>query len=150
MYHGLRLGVRAIIVDRGRLLLVNAYPPGAGPELWCAPGGGVEAHQSLPGNLAREVFEETGLDIDVGPVALVNEFHDPGLDFHQVEIFFRCRIARGEIDDSWTDAGAVVQKRRFFAPEDLDGLPLKPSSLPRVAFDAQAPVYYDPLERLVR
>ena len=66
MYSGLRLGVRAIIVHAERLLLVNAYPPGAGPELWCAPGGGVEAHCSLHDNLKREVYEETGLGIEVG------------------------------------------------------------------------------------
>lgn len=63
-----RTAVRAIILDQGRLLLVNAY---AGrTDLWCAPGGGVEAHASLPDNLIREAHEETGLSITVGAPAL--------------------------------------------------------------------------------
>ena len=54
-WRGLRLAVRGIVVVENRLLLVNAFRPGAGPELWCAPGGGVEAHASLPDNLIREI-----------------------------------------------------------------------------------------------
>ena len=57
--HPPRIAARALILDRDRLLLVNAYPGGTS-DLWCAPGGGVEAGQSLPDNLAREVHEETG------------------------------------------------------------------------------------------
>ena len=49
-----RLAARALILHQDRLLLVNAYP-GARLGLWCAPGGGCEAGQSLPENLAREV-----------------------------------------------------------------------------------------------
>ena len=71
-----RLAARALILHEDRLLLVNAYPAGRS-DLWCAPGGGVEAGASLHENLIREVHEETGLTIAVGPPALVNEFHDP-------------------------------------------------------------------------
>ncbi|MGH1371702.1 NUDIX domain-containing protein [Planktotalea sp.] len=150
MYKGLRLGVRAIIVQENRLLLVNAYPEGSGPELWCAPGGGVEMHSSLPENLKREVHEETGLEIEVGSMALLNEFHDPDLAFHQVEIFFRANVLSGEISDKWIDPEGIVQSRRFFSADELKSLTIKPSSLTRIAFDADAPISYDPLERLMR
>ncbi len=60
-----RLAVRALIMQDDRLLLVNAFP-GDIDDLWCAPGGGVEKNASLPANLAREVWEETGLRISVG------------------------------------------------------------------------------------
>jgi 8-oxo-dGTP diphosphatase len=75
-----RLSVRALILQEDRLLLVNAWPT-AVSDLWCAPGGGVHAGQSLPDNLVREVHEETGLTIVVGDPALVNEFHDPATAF---------------------------------------------------------------------
>ena len=71
-----RVAVRAIILNQNRLLLVNAYPDGQS-DLLCAPGGGVDAGSSLPDNLKREVFEETGLHVAVGSPCLVNEFHDP-------------------------------------------------------------------------
>lgn len=150
MYKGLRLGVRAIIVRENHLLLVNAYRAGTGPELWCAPGGGVEANSSLPENLKREVHEETGLEIDVGPVALVNEFHDPDLPFHQIDIFFRAKILSGEISDEWSDPEGIVQTRRFFSTKELKNLTTKPSTLPQIAFDPSAPVLYDPLEKMIR
>ncbi|MEO0864588.1 MAG: NUDIX hydrolase, partial [Pseudomonadota bacterium] len=103
-----RLAVRAVLVEEGRILMVNAWPDGQSP-LMCAPGGGVEVGSSLPDNLAREVFEETGLRVAVGAPCLVNEFHDPISGYHQVEVFFRCTVAAGSPrPDAWTDAEAIV------------------------------------------
>lgn len=143
-----RLAVRAIIVRDGRLLLVNAYP-GRRSDLWCAPGGGVEKGASLPDNLAREVHEECGLEVDVGPLALVNEFHDPRTGFHQVDLFFRCGIVAGTLDPGWSDPERVVHTRRFFAPDEIASIRLKPDSLARVAFAGATAAHYDPLEEIV-
>lgn len=143
-----RLATRAIIVQEGRLLLVNAYA-GQRSELWCAPGGGVEPGCSLPKNLAREVHEECGLRVTVGTLALVNEFHDPRSGFHQVELFFRCTMTGGDIDPDWRDPAGVVNRRRFFRPAELTAIRLKPDSLPRVAFAEAGAAQYDPLEVIV-
>ena len=143
----IRLATRAIIVQNDRLLLVNAFPGGVS-DLWCAPGGGAEQGASLPDNLIREVFEETGLRVRVGPPCLVNEFHNPDDSFHQVEIFFRCTVERGEIRDDWRDPEAIVTSRRFVTREELAGLRYKPDSLADVAFARG--MGYDPLERLVK
>lgn len=143
-----RLATRAIIVENGRLLLVNAYPGGRS-DLWCAPGGGVEPGHSLPENLAREVHEECGLRIAVGRLALVNEFHDPRSGFHQVDLFFRCAVTGGQLDPGWADPARVVHTRRFFSPDEIAAIRLKPDSLPRVAFGAEGPAEYDPLEVIV-
>lgn len=145
----IRLAARAIIIQDNRLLLVNAYGPSTPSDLWCAPGGGVEAHQSLPDNLAREVYEETGLSVSVGSLALVNEFHAPEKNFHQIELFFRCTIIDGTLRDDWQDPEAIVHERRFFSQNELFDLHLRPLSLPRVAFDQDAAVAYDALELLV-
>ncbi len=144
-----RLAVRAIILIDGRLLLVNAYGPRVRSDLWCAPGGGVEPHASLPENLVREVHEETGLTVEVGKLALVNEFHAPEKTFHQVELFFHCHVTSGAIDDGWADPEAIVTKRRLFARDELNAIRFRPLSLPEVAFDVGLPVQYDPLETLV-
>lgn len=145
-----RLAVRALILDQDRLLLVNAYP-GARLGLWCAPGGGCEAGQSLPENLAREVHEETGLSVAVGPMALVNEFHDPATGFHQVELFFRCRLTAGHLDPAWTDPEGVVTQRRFFSRGELasGAVNFKPGSLPGAAWGTGAALY-DPLEVILK
>lgn len=141
-----RLAVRAVIVEGGRLLLVNAFPD---PEstLWCAPGGGVVAHASLPENLMREVHEETGLRIEVGPPCLVNEFHAPEGGFHQVELFFRCRLVEGVLSDDWRDPEGVVTRRRWVSEAEMAALRVKPESLGHVAF--RRGMGYDPLEPIV-
>lgn len=142
-----RLAARAIILHKNRLLLVNAYPAGQS-DLWCAPGGGVERGTSLPDNLARELWEECGLTIAVGAPCLINEFHDPRGDFHQVDIYFRCTITTGELSHDWRDPQGVVSQRRFFERAEMNDIAFKPDSLAQVAWSNV--VLYDPLEALIK
>jgi 8-oxo-dGTP pyrophosphatase MutT (NUDIX family) len=148
-----RLAVRALILHRGRLLLVNAWPEAAGSDLWCAPGGGVEAGASLPDALMREVFEETGLTVAVGRPRLINEFHDPSTGFHQVELFFRARIraglVAGGLPPGHRDPEGIVVRHCWATPAGMAALRFKPDSLPAAAWGRGAAAY-DPLERLVR
>jgi 8-oxo-dGTP diphosphatase len=145
-----RVAVRAILVHNKHLLLVNAYKGGKHP-LMCAPGGGVERGSSLPDNLRREVYEETGLSINVGAPCLVNEFHDPNGSFHQIDIYFTCTLQGGpEIDPNWRDTGAVVSKWQWVSEAGLAHVPHKPDSLRAVAFGPAVEAIYDPLEPIVR
>jgi len=140
--HGLtmpRIAVRAIILHENRLLIVNAWRNDT--SLWCAPGGGMEAKSSLPENLKREILEETGLSVDVGPPCLVNEFHDPRTKFHQVEVFFRCSLTGGDPEGTWQDTEGVVSHRKWVTREELATLPYKPDSLAQVAWSADDAVY---------
>lgn len=145
-----RLATRAIILHENRLLMVNAYPDGQS-DLLCAPGGGVDIGASLPENLKREVFEETGLAIEVGTPCLVNEFHDPARHFHQVDIYFRCSLqGSAHIDPAWQDPEQIVTQRYWLSEATLAQRPHKPDSLGAVAFGPPDGITYDPLEPLVR
>lgn len=144
----IRLAVRALILRDGRLLVVNAYPAG-GRELWCAPGGGAEPHVSLPENLAREVNEETGLFVAVGPLRLINEFHDPEGDYHQADLFFRCELTGGDLEPGWLDPEGVVTHRRFVTRAELGRIPHRPLRLAEAAWEDGPPIY-DPLEPILR
>lgn len=144
-----RLAARAIILRDDKLLIVNAWK--GNDRLWCAPGGGVERNSSLPDNLKRELFEETGLTISVGAPCLINEFHDPPDGFHQVEVFFRCEIISGDVSDDWKDPEGVVSKRRWITRADAAGIVLRPASLADVAWgDANLGAHYDNLEPILR
>ncbi len=141
-----RLAVRALLLHDDRLLVVNAYA--AGSDLWCAPGGGVHPGTSLPDNLIREVQEETGLTVAVGPPALVNEFHDPATGFHQVEVFFRCTLVAGDPHGPWTDPEGVVARRAWVTRDALADLRHKPGALAAAAWGTG--LLYDTLELIVR
>lgn len=141
-----RVAVRALILVKDQLLLVNAYP-GNQSDLWCAPGGGVENGQSLPENLAREVYEETGIKIGVGDPALVNEFHNPDDGFHQIDIYFRAE-ALNEMPEIWEDPEGIVTERRLFTRSELSSIRYKPDSLINAAWGEA--LRYDPLELIVR
>ena len=145
-----RVAVRAILKHQGRLLLVNAFPAGQS-DLMCAPGGGVDIGTSLPENLKREVYEETGLHITVGAPCLVNEFHDPQNGFHQVDVYFHSQITgSADIDPNWKDSEAIVSEWRWVTSLELKSIHHKPDSLNDVAFGAVEGINYDPLEEIVR
>ena len=144
-----RLAVRGLILLHDRLLMVNAWPGGKS-DLLCAPGGGVEVGQSLPDNLKREIHEETGLGVEVGRMVLVNEFHDPGRDFHQVDLYFRCRLTTGDPHGPWLDPEGVVDQRLWLSRSELESHRFKPDSLPEVAWSGEDLAFYDPLELIVR
>jgi ADP-ribose pyrophosphatase YjhB (NUDIX family) len=60
---GMTLGVRALLVSEGRVVLVrHTYAPG-----WYLPGGGVERGESAAEALEREVREEAGARLTAGP-----------------------------------------------------------------------------------
>lgn len=148
-YRGPRLAVRAVIVAGGRLLLVNAYP-GEESDLWCAPGGGVERGQSLGDNLIREVREETGLAIRVGPLLGIEEFADPASGFHQVEILIRARLADRPEAAVLADPERVVNRLCWVGRDEIGRLRVKPDSLAALAFGTGRPAGIGTLARMAR
>jgi 8-oxo-dGTP diphosphatase len=146
---GPRLAVRAVVLDRGRLLLVNAYP-GEESDLWCAPGGGVERGLSLEENLRREVREETGLEVAPGRLLGVSEFHDPAAGFHQVDLIFAARLLDAADGATLLDPAGVVNRLCWVDVAEIGRLRFKPDCLAELAFGPEGPVVYDPLELLIR
>src|SRR6478752_950065 len=66
------LGVGAIIIDSGRVLLVErGREPLKG--YWSLPGGVLEVGEKLADGVRRETFEETGLEIELLSVVEIFE-----------------------------------------------------------------------------
>jgi 8-oxo-dGTP diphosphatase len=104
------VGVGAVVVDGGRVLLVRrANEPLKGE--WSLPGGAVECGETLAAAIGREVLEETGLEIEVGSIVdVIDRIRldpDGRVRYHYVLIDFVCR-PRGGTLASASDAAAAV------------------------------------------
>jgi 8-oxo-dGTP diphosphatase len=92
------VAVGAVVVDGDRVLLVKrANAPLKGE--WSLPGGAVEVGETLAAALAREVREETCLDVTVGPVIEVLDSirRDAAgrVEYHYVIVDYLCRVTGG-------------------------------------------------------
>jgi 8-oxo-dGTP diphosphatase len=115
------VAVGAVILDGDRVLLVQRGQEPLKGE-WSLPGGAVEVGETLQAALAREVREETSLDIVVGPVVEVLESirRDGGgrAEYHYVIIDYACRVRGGTSTEAarGTDAADV----RWVPIDELD------------------------------
>jgi mutator protein MutT len=111
------VGVGAVIVDEGQVVLVKRkYEPLKGQ--WSLPGGMVEIGETLEAALAREMLEETGLRVDVGPVIEVFDriMHDEDrrVRYHFVLIDYLCWPVGGSLQ-----AGSDVEEAIWAEPATL-------------------------------
>jgi 8-oxo-dGTP diphosphatase len=115
-----RLGV-ADAPDRGVVLIRRRYEPLAGE--WSLPGGTLEVGETLAAAVARELLEETGLVVDVGPVIEVFDriMLDAGrrVQYHFVLVDYLCRVAGGRLEPGTDAAAVVIADAAQLAPFDL-------------------------------
>lgn len=71
-----KLAVAAVIVRDGRILLGKRGPGTRSPGKWSFPAGFVERGEQVEAATAREVLEETGMDIEPG--RLIGLFSEQG------------------------------------------------------------------------
>ena len=114
------VGVGGVIIENGRALLIRR---GSEPLLgeWSIPGGSLELGETLEQGVARELLEETGLEVRV---------------LELIEVFDRIYVE--------TTAGAAEKKRpRFhyvivdYLCERVSGEPLAGSDVTELAFAAE-------------
>jgi ADP-ribose pyrophosphatase YjhB (NUDIX family) len=73
-----RVAAGALVEYDNRLLMVH-HVKASVYDYWSPPGGGVQAIEDLRQTAKREVLEEVGLHINVGVLAYVEEFYQPGM-----------------------------------------------------------------------
>jgi 8-oxo-dGTP diphosphatase len=105
------VGVGAVIVHEGRVVLVKRrFEPLAGK--WSIPGGAVEVGETLEACVAREMLEETGFVVEVGPVVEVldriTRDDSSRVLYHFVLVDYLCWPIGGELRAGTDVAEAVL------------------------------------------
>lgn len=131
------LTVDVVLVSEERpprvLLIQRRRPPFAGA--WALPGGFVDEHEPLERAARRELREETG--VEVGPLALLGAYGDPGRD------------PRGwTVSVAWLGRVASPESTAARAADDAAALAwYAAAGLPALAFDHDR-IVADALARL--
>jgi 8-oxo-dGTP diphosphatase len=114
----------------GVVLVKRLFEPLAGQ--WSLPGGTVEVGETLAAGIAREVGEETGLTVDVGPIVDVFDriFHDDAsrVQYHFVLVDYLCVATGGRLR-----AGSDVGDVTVADPHDLAAFGLTDKTLDVIA-----------------
>jgi len=106
------VAVGAIVFDDAGSVLVirRGKPPGEGQ--WTVPGGHLEPGETIARGVAREVAEETGLVVEVGP--LVEVVERIGDDYHFIIHDHIARVVGGELC-----AASDASDARFVTADEL-------------------------------
>lgn len=96
----LRIGCSAVILNADKKVLLTRRSDNG---LWCLPSGGMEPGESVAEACIREVWEETGLHVEI--LRLIGVYSDPNRlvvypDDHKVQIValsFEAKIISGEL-----------------------------------------------------
>ncbi|MEZ4637208.1 MAG: alginate lyase family protein [Caldilineaceae bacterium] len=107
----MKLGVNVAIIQDNRILLTQREDF----EVWCLPGGGVEAGESLEEAARREVFEEIGLDVEITRLVGIYSIPEDGVGSGHIAVFAG-RATGGELT---LDPNEVIAADYF----SLDTLP---------------------------
>ncbi len=129
------VGVGAVIAVQSQVVLIKRrFEPLAGQ--WSLPGGSLEVGETLEAGTAREILEETGLVVEVGPVIEVFDRilldEDRKVRYHFVLIDYLCRPIGGRLQHGSDVADAILVD-----PDQLEpyGLTPKATSIIRKGID---------------
>jgi 8-oxo-dGTP diphosphatase len=100
-------GMRVLLIRRGRA-------PNVGR--WSLPGGRVELEERLATATAREVLEETGIEVEVGPLIEVVEILEP--PYHYVVLDYLC-VRRASETNAAPRAGDDASEAAFVLVSEL-------------------------------
>jgi ADP-ribose pyrophosphatase YjhB (NUDIX family) len=110
-----KVGVRGAVFRDDRILLVREA---ADENRWTLPGGWADVNESPAESVAREVREESGLEVRAYKLAAVwdrsRHPHEAVAPFHVWRLFFLCEVIGGE-----PRIGPETSEVAFFAEDEL-------------------------------
>src|SRR5262245_43860396 len=138
-----RRAARVLLIDdAGRVLLFHGWDP-ARPDhrYWFTPGGGLDPEESSEAAAARELFEETGLAVELAVLGApvwrdAIEFPFDGRWYRQEQEFFLVRMDGVRVDTSGFDEieQGSIDAHRWWSSAELEATDelFYPAELPRL------------------
>jgi 8-oxo-dGTP diphosphatase len=123
----LRVAAYAVVVDSGRVLLTRLVE--GEPARWTLPGGVIDPGEDPADAAVREVFEETGHEVELDELLGVHSLVIAAADrldpadgsMHALRIVYRAHVVGGELRD---EVGGSTDAAAWFDLADVPGVEL--------------------------
>ncbi|AZK97709.1 MULTISPECIES: NUDIX domain-containing protein [Streptomyces] len=126
-----RISAYAIATAGEQLLLtrLSEASPVFLPGLWHLPGGGIDPGEQPGETLAREMWEETGLELASARLVDARSYtaHRLGVHWHLVALFYRVELKSGTLKVIET-GGSTAEVRWLPLPDLVDAV-LSPAAI---------------------
>jgi 8-oxo-dGTP diphosphatase len=138
MGYKVRIRSSAVVIHDGNILL-NCF---GGGLYYSFPGGGVEEHETSLEAVVREVYEESGLVVEVERHLFTHEYEPchcgyRGGNQHSFGPFFRCKVIGSteitppSVPDTNPDDPTITSHAVWIAVSDLHKTPFVPRTIYR-------------------
>lgn len=115
-----RVGSALLVRDEHHRILLGQRNKDPQRGYWVIPGGKIHAFERIAEAAARELHEETGLSVEVGPQFKVYEIVNPPNE-HRIVIYSWAKVVGGA-----PKASDDLSEVKFFSADELSAVPLTP------------------------